>query len=88
MKFGAFDHIDRGNVSTSDQYEDRLRLAEAYDASGWIHAYHMAEHHGTPLGMAPSPPVFLASLAQPSISLPGVPAVASACRRPMRVCDR
>jgi alkanesulfonate monooxygenase SsuD/methylene tetrahydromethanopterin reductase-like flavin-dependent oxidoreductase (luciferase family) len=64
MKFGAFDHIDRGNVSTSDQYEDRLRLAEAYDACGWIHAYHMAEHHGTPLGMAPSPPVFLASLAQ------------------------
>lgn len=64
MKFGAFDHIDRGIVPTSDQYEARLQLAEAYDASGWIHAYHMAEHHGTPLGMAPSPAVFLAALAQ------------------------
>ena len=30
----------------------------------------------------------LASLARPSMSLPGVPAVASACRRPMRVCNR
>lgn len=64
MKFGAFDHIDRGVVSTSDQYEERLQLVEAYDESGWIHAYHMAEHHGTPLGMAPSPPVFLAAVAQ------------------------
>jgi alkanesulfonate monooxygenase SsuD/methylene tetrahydromethanopterin reductase-like flavin-dependent oxidoreductase (luciferase family) len=64
MKFGAFDHIDRGIGATSDQYEERLQLAEAYDASGWIYAYHMAEHHGTPLGMAPSPTVFLAALAQ------------------------
>jgi alkanesulfonate monooxygenase SsuD/methylene tetrahydromethanopterin reductase-like flavin-dependent oxidoreductase (luciferase family) len=64
MKFGAFDHIDRGIVAISDQYEEHLQLAEAYDASGWIHAYHMAEHHGTPLGMAPSPTVFLAALAQ------------------------
>jgi alkanesulfonate monooxygenase SsuD/methylene tetrahydromethanopterin reductase-like flavin-dependent oxidoreductase (luciferase family) len=69
MKFGAFDHIDRGIVPTSDQYEERLRLAEAYDASGWIHAYHMAEHHGTPLGMAPSPTVFLAALAQRTTTL-------------------
>jgi alkanesulfonate monooxygenase SsuD/methylene tetrahydromethanopterin reductase-like flavin-dependent oxidoreductase (luciferase family) len=69
MKFGAFDHIDRGIVPTSDQYEERLELAEAYDASGWIHAYHMAEHHGTPLGMAPSPAVFLAALAQRTTTL-------------------
>ncbi|HEV8020312.1 MAG TPA: LLM class flavin-dependent oxidoreductase [Candidatus Lustribacter sp.] len=64
MKFGAFDHIDRGIIPTGDLYEERLRLAEAYDSSGWIHAYHMAEHHGTPLGKAPSPPVFLAALSQ------------------------
>ena len=64
MKFGAFDHIDRGLVPTGEHYENRLRLAEAYDTSGWIHAYHMAEHHGTPLGMAPSPPLFLAALSQ------------------------
>ena len=29
-----------------------------------IHAYHLAEHHATPLGMAPSPSVFLAAVAQ------------------------
>jgi alkanesulfonate monooxygenase SsuD/methylene tetrahydromethanopterin reductase-like flavin-dependent oxidoreductase (luciferase family) len=69
MKFGAFDHIDRGIVPVSEHYENRLRLAEAYDESGWIHAYHMAEHHGTPLGMAPSPPVFLAALAQRTTTL-------------------
>src|SRR5262249_62104625 len=35
----------------------------AYDAAGF-HAYHLAEHHATPLGMAPSPGVFLAAVAQ------------------------
>ena len=38
-------------------------LAEAYDRAGF-HAYHLAEHHGTPLGLAPSPSVFLAAVAQ------------------------
>jgi alkanesulfonate monooxygenase SsuD/methylene tetrahydromethanopterin reductase-like flavin-dependent oxidoreductase (luciferase family) len=69
MKFGAFDHLDRGIVPTSDQYEDRLRLVEAYEESGWFHAFHMAEHHGTPLGMAPSPTVFLAAVAQRTTTL-------------------
>jgi alkanesulfonate monooxygenase SsuD/methylene tetrahydromethanopterin reductase-like flavin-dependent oxidoreductase (luciferase family) len=40
-----------------------LRLAEAYDRIG-IHALHIAEHHATPLGMSPSPSIFLASVAQ------------------------
>src|SRR5262249_58691603 len=43
--------------------EERLQLVEAYDAAGF-HAYHLAEHHATPLGMAPSPGVFLAAVAQ------------------------
>jgi alkanesulfonate monooxygenase SsuD/methylene tetrahydromethanopterin reductase-like flavin-dependent oxidoreductase (luciferase family) len=38
-------------------------LIEAYDRLGF-HAYHVAEHHATPLGMAPSPSVFLAAVAQ------------------------
>jgi alkanesulfonate monooxygenase SsuD/methylene tetrahydromethanopterin reductase-like flavin-dependent oxidoreductase (luciferase family) len=29
-----------------------------------FHGYHIAEHHGTPLGLAPSPGVFLAALSQ------------------------
>jgi alkanesulfonate monooxygenase SsuD/methylene tetrahydromethanopterin reductase-like flavin-dependent oxidoreductase (luciferase family) len=64
MKFGAFDHLDRGVVATGEQYEQRLRLVEAYDRSGWFHAFHVAEHHGTPVGLAPSPAVFLAAVAQ------------------------
>jgi hypothetical protein len=59
MKFGAFDHLDRGIVTTSEQYEERLRLVEAYEESGWFHAFHMTEHHGTPLGMAPCPSIYV-----------------------------
>src|SRR5213078_5293205 len=44
-------------------YADRLDLTEAYDASG-IYAYHLAEHHSTPLGCAASPGLFLAALSQ------------------------
>ena len=63
MKFGIFDHMDRGTLPLAEHYENRLKLIEAYDKAG-IHAYHVAEHHATPLGMAPSPSVFLAAIAQ------------------------
>src|SRR5262245_39208451 len=63
MKYGVFDHMDLGGGSLAEQYDSRLRLVEAYDRSGF-HAYHLAEHHATPLGMAPSPAVFLAAVAQ------------------------
>lgn len=63
MEFGVFDHVDRSGASLREFYETRLKLAEAYDRAGF-YAYHVAEHHGTPLGMAPSPSVFLAAVAQ------------------------
>ena len=63
MKFGVFDHMDRAGPDLGRQFEDRLRLIELYEQSGF-HAYHLAEHHATPLGMAPSPSVFLAAVAQ------------------------
>jgi alkanesulfonate monooxygenase SsuD/methylene tetrahydromethanopterin reductase-like flavin-dependent oxidoreductase (luciferase family) len=63
MQFGVFDHLDRTGPSLADYYEDRLKIAELYDRSGF-YGYHLAEHHATPLGMAPSPNVFLAALAQ------------------------
>jgi alkanesulfonate monooxygenase SsuD/methylene tetrahydromethanopterin reductase-like flavin-dependent oxidoreductase (luciferase family) len=63
MDFGVFDHLDRGPQPLRDFYEARLKLIEAYDRAGF-HAYHLAEHHSTPLGMAPSPSVFLAAAAQ------------------------
>src|SRR5580700_10819954 len=63
MEFGIFDHLDRAGTPLPDYYEDRLIIAEAYDRAGF-YAYHLAEHHSTPLGMAPSPNVFLAAVAQ------------------------
>jgi len=63
MEFGVFDHLDRGDLPLKEYYEERLKVIEAYDRGGF-YAYHVAEHHSTPLGMAPSPSVFLAAVAQ------------------------
>ncbi len=63
MRFGIFDHMDRNGPNLGQQYRDRLQLIEAYDRAGF-YAYHLAEHHGTPLGLASSPSVFLAAVAQ------------------------
>ena len=63
MKIGVFDHMDRGNTPLDRFFEDRLLLAEAYDRGGF-YGYHVAEHHATPLGVAPSPGVWLAAIAQ------------------------
>ena len=65
MDFGVFDHLDRYDGPLPEFYEARLKLIELYDAAGF-YAYHLAEHHATPLGMAPSPSVFLAAVAQRS----------------------
>lgn len=63
MKFGVFDHLDEAGVSHEQQFEERLKLVEAYDRLNF-YAYHPAEHHGTPLGLAPSPGIFLAAVSQ------------------------
>ena len=63
MEFGVFDHLDRNDLPLRDYYEQRLKVMEAFDRAGF-YAYHVAEHHFTPLGMAPSPSVFLAAVAQ------------------------
>ena len=63
MEFGIFDHLDRSDLALADFYEARLQLIERYDSLGF-YAYHMAEHHFTPLGMCPSPSVFMAAIAQ------------------------
>jgi alkanesulfonate monooxygenase SsuD/methylene tetrahydromethanopterin reductase-like flavin-dependent oxidoreductase (luciferase family) len=63
MKVGVFDHLDSSGAPLGEFYEDRLRLLEAYDRSR-LHAYHCAEHHATPLGLSPSPSVFLAAAVQ------------------------
>jgi alkanesulfonate monooxygenase SsuD/methylene tetrahydromethanopterin reductase-like flavin-dependent oxidoreductase (luciferase family) len=64
VDFGVFDHLDlRAGASPHEVYEDRLRLIAAYDAAGFA-MYHLAEHHATPLGLAPSPSVFLSAVGQ------------------------
>jgi alkanesulfonate monooxygenase SsuD/methylene tetrahydromethanopterin reductase-like flavin-dependent oxidoreductase (luciferase family) len=63
MHFGVFDHLDRNDLPLSQYYEERLQLVEAYDRAEF-YSYHLAEHHSTPLGMAPSPSVFLSAVAQ------------------------
>ncbi len=63
MEFGVFDHLDLSGSPIERFYRERLELVEAYERAGF-HAYHVAEHHLTPLGMAPSPSVFLAAVAQ------------------------
>jgi alkanesulfonate monooxygenase SsuD/methylene tetrahydromethanopterin reductase-like flavin-dependent oxidoreductase (luciferase family) len=63
LEFGVFDHLDRNDLPLRDYYEERLKLIEAFERAGF-YAYHVAEHHFTPLGMAPSPSVFLSAIAQ------------------------
>src|ERR1700730_16662060 len=63
LQIGVFDHLDQGNVPLCEYYETRFKLIEAYERAGF-YAYHVAEHHFTPLGMAPSPSVYLAAIAQ------------------------
>lgn len=68
MKFGVFDHVDATGAPLADYFEQRLRLVERYDRAGF-HAYHVAEHHSTPLGMSASPSVYLSAVAQRTNSL-------------------
>jgi alkanesulfonate monooxygenase SsuD/methylene tetrahydromethanopterin reductase-like flavin-dependent oxidoreductase (luciferase family) len=63
VDFGVFDHLDRNDLPLRDYYEQRLQVIEAFDRFGF-YAYHVAEHHFTPLGMAPSPGVFLSAIGQ------------------------
>ena len=65
LQFGIFDHLDDNGIPLADLFETRLKLIEQYDRAGF-RSYHIAEHHSTPLGMAPSPSVFLAAVAQRS----------------------
>jgi alkanesulfonate monooxygenase SsuD/methylene tetrahydromethanopterin reductase-like flavin-dependent oxidoreductase (luciferase family) len=63
LEFGIFDHLDRSELPLAEFYETRLKVIEEFDRGGF-YGYHVAEHHFTPLGMAPSPSVFLSAIAQ------------------------
>ena len=63
LEFGIFDHLDDDGGELGAFYEKRLRLIELVEWAGF-YGYHLAEHHATPLGLAPSPSVFLSAAMQ------------------------
>ncbi|HKY81606.1 MAG TPA: LLM class flavin-dependent oxidoreductase [Sphingobium sp.] len=63
MQFGIFDHCERSGRAPATTYRERFALAQRAEEAGF-YAYHLAEHHGTPLSLVPSPNLFLAALAQ------------------------
>ena len=63
LEFGLFDWIEWDKSAPSEIFENRLRMLEYADRSGF-YSYHLAEHHITPLSVSPSPAVFLAAAAQ------------------------
>ena len=87
MDFGIFDHLDRNDLPLNEYYEARLKLIEAYERAGF-YAYHVAEHHSTPIGMAPSPSVFLSAIAQRTKTLRFGPMVyALPLHHPLRLIE-
>jgi alkanesulfonate monooxygenase SsuD/methylene tetrahydromethanopterin reductase-like flavin-dependent oxidoreductase (luciferase family) len=63
LKFAIFDHLDSNGAPLGSFLEQRLRLIELIEQSGFD-GFHLAEHHSTPLGMAFSPSVFLSAAIQ------------------------
>ena len=87
LEFGIFDHLDRNDLPLRDYYEERLKVIEAFERGGF-YAYHVAEHHFTPLGMAPSPSVFLSAIAQRTKTLRfGTFVYALPIHHPLRVLE-
>lgn len=68
IEVGVFDHLDDSGWELSRQYNDRLEIAAACDQSGF-RGYHVAEHHGTPHGLAPAPNLLLSAIAQRTSTL-------------------
>jgi alkanesulfonate monooxygenase SsuD/methylene tetrahydromethanopterin reductase-like flavin-dependent oxidoreductase (luciferase family) len=64
LAFGIFDHMERtsGDPQLQRLFAERLELIAAAEEAGFW-GYHFAEHHMTPLGVAPSPGVIVAAAA-------------------------
>ncbi len=63
MKVGLFDHIGRGGKPLGRLFDERLEFYSVADEAGFW-CMHLAEHHASPVNMAPSPNLFLAALAR------------------------
>lgn len=64
--FGIFDHIEGIPGTPTDRlFRDRLDLVRMADEAGFS-AYHLAEHHGSDLCLAPNQELFVGAAAQVS----------------------
>ena len=64
VEFGLFDHIEGiPGTSMHQLLRDRIELVKMLDAAGFT-GYHVAEHHGTDLCLAPDQEIFLAAAAE------------------------
>ena len=63
LDFGMFDGVEWSEERAADIYENKLQLAEFADKNDFF-AFHLVEHHTTPLSIAPSPGILLAAVAQ------------------------
>ncbi len=63
LNFAIFDHLDSTGAPLGELLDQRLRLIDLIERCGFS-AYHLAEHHSTPLGLASSPSVFLSAAIQ------------------------
>ena len=62
--FGIFDHIaDIPGTSTQRILQGRLALVKDADAAGFT-SFHLAEHHGSGLCLAPTQEIFIAAASQ------------------------
>jgi len=68
MEFGVFDHVDANGLPLHEYYDSRIEFVQLLDKLGF-RSYHVAEHHSTPLGMAPSPTVYLSAVARSTHNL-------------------
>jgi alkanesulfonate monooxygenase SsuD/methylene tetrahydromethanopterin reductase-like flavin-dependent oxidoreductase (luciferase family) len=69
IAFGLWDHFERRpGIAVPDQFHQKIELLRAADRLGF-YCYHLAEHHLSPLDLAPSPSIFLAALAQATTRL-------------------
>ncbi|TFY98615.1 LLM class flavin-dependent oxidoreductase [Ramlibacter rhizophilus] len=61
IEFSVIDHLDRQEgVPIHQSYDSRIELVRRYDDAGFT-TFLLTEHHFTPLGLAPSPLIFLAA---------------------------
>ncbi len=72
MQFALFDWLEHDGRPLGETLEDRLQMLEHAEALGF-HAYHLAQHEGTPLSLNGAPSVVLAAAAARTSRLRLVP---------------